>query len=348
MTKAERHAGARRTVFWVCAISCCGLLLALIIWYSRAGILRMEEPFPQHSKSGPRILASTQTITPTTVSLIAPDADISFGLAGSGSKSYSPPALETPVAAFFEEASRRAADGDRQAACRLGFDLALCAEIDELRDSEQVFLGFSATMNSPGAQTGIVEHLSRIRESIARAERVCEGLKPEQIAASWRFLVRAAEMGDDDAAAYFVLSPPMSTTDFLSDLDGWNYYRNNHERLMEEAIARGNPQALFSLQRSAFGLPPIPQLVRHGADTPTDALRGLTYSLVLSRLSDVPNAAGFERNAAMARTSLTAAQIRSAEKAADQIYERSFKQHRNLDFESGPTRDFDAKKCYDD
>lgn len=261
---------------------------------------------------------------------------------------YAPPPLDATIASYFEDADRRAKQGDRKAACRLGFDLALCSEIDEVRTVEASFTQHAREANSPRAQENIAEHLSQMRENIERAEKICKDLPPEQIASSWKYLTRAAELGDHDAAMYFVFEPPMSTSHFLADIEGWSYFMKHYDSLLQRGLAAGNPQALFFLQRTSFGLPPTAQFMPPGTDFPTDPLRGLTLSLVLSRITDVPNAAGFERNAASARASLTAAQIRAAEKAADEMYERSFKQHSNFNFESGPTRDFDAKKCYDE
>ncbi|MEO6064658.1 MAG: hypothetical protein ABIP49_02605 [Lysobacterales bacterium] len=329
---------------------CAGFVLALLWWFARATFAEAtstvdsvavdglaDKTQDNSGQSGPTPLPRAHAIATQAQSSIARARD-------------APPPLNATVASFFKEADRSAVMGDRQAACRLGFDLALCASIEEIRDSKAVFEVWSAT--DPRAATapdGYVEHLSLMHENIERAERICKGLTPEQIASSWKYLTRAAELGDHDAAAYFVFQPPLSQTHFFEDLDGWLYFRSNYQRLIERGIAGGNPQALFMAQRQAFGLPPISivQQSRPDANFPEDPLLGLTYSLVLARISDAPNAAGFVRNGASARALLTAAEIRSAVAAADAMYERSFKQHRNLDFESGPTRDFDAKKCYD-
>lgn len=267
---------------------------------------------------------------------------ISKPLAGS-----QPPPLEQPIVDFFDDAAIRSDAGDRQSACRLGFDLALCSDLDGLREAEAAF---SATSSSSGS-TGLgmhIEHLSLLREQITRGETVCKGLSAEQINSGWKHLARAAELGDSDAAVFFVAQPPLSVTAFLENIDGWLFYRNNYVRMLHRAVTDGNAQALYYAQRLAFGLPPIAELVRSGREMPTDSLAGLTYSLVLTRIADGPNAAGFERNAARARALLTVEQIGAAHAAANRIYERSFKHgSTNIDFESGPTRDFDAKKCYD-
>lgn len=341
-------------------LACSASALAWVWWYDRvtagealssaqpAAVATAADAPQSHAGAEPPSQAQRRQSAPSAVTT---DPNLPANLAHQIGEAA--PAFDAPIASYFEEEARRAQNGNRRSACRLGFDLSLCSRIDKIRTTEEYFLRqaeqtSAEELTPPRSGAIIIEHLGRARENILRAETICGGLTAEQQAMAWKFLTRAAELGDHNAAAYFVFAPPLSKTDFLNDFEGWTYYMNNYERLLARAVAAGNPQALFLSQRFAMGLPPISAFNPSGntRQVPKDLIRGLTYSLVLERISDLGNARDFRTQTDHARSMLTAAQIGQATEAADAMYKGLFKQQFNLDFGSGPTRDFDAKKCY--
>lgn len=251
------------------------------------------------------------------------------------------PPLDARVVEHFDDLQARAQRGEVAAACRLGYDLMLCREIPELEKSAAFFVD-SAARGNEAMRTGTVELIRRIEARLARARAICEGTTPAQLRSAWRYMALAAELGHPDAGAAFAVDPPLDRQNFLADLDGWRYYRDNAARLLRRAAANGSWSAIYFLQGDYAGRNP-------GFDRPpaveADPLMAVAYALVLERVGDADTAGARGQEIADMTRAWPPERLARAEAIADEMLARHPPPVAPIPFSEGALGPHDASRC---
>lgn len=253
------------------------------------------------------------------------------------------PPLDAAFDEVFEDLDRRARAGDRRAACRLGFDLLLCREKDRLQAMLDHMIDSNARLDP--ATTNSIQlsnAIAILAERIRRAGRVCTDGATARTPDAWRYLARAAELGDHNAATYFVAMPPFDPERTLDQLDGWQFYRDAAIPLLERATAAGNPQALYWLRLLHSG---GAQLHGSAQFVGRDAQRALVMALVLRSFADDQTRAALDEEIAASRAALPNERFARAEEEAERLRKAVFARQAPIDFAGGIFNEYDSKQC---
>jgi hypothetical protein len=215
------------------------------------------------------------------------------GLPASKSRDTTPRGAENPgvvnagafplVADEFQMLASRASNGDAIAACELSAALDLCGRTAwydrRISQLETQIASSDRAISEPA-----LDLIATMEADRARGRQTCQGLSREQIASAWKYMVMAADLGNERAALQFLLNPPLDSRNFLQDLEGWTVYRDRYDEILQRLVDRGNLEAasylygLYSGENSApyFESPPVLP----------DFYRATVLALVLSQMSD--------------------------------------------------------------
>lgn len=177
------------------------------------------------------------------------------------------PDVDAPLLLVVEELEARAQRGDRKAACRLANDASLCSGFVPNHDAVRSLMDqYAAQEQVSEAQIRLIEQAEILAR---RSSVVCADL-PQGWAEdrAWRYMVRAAELGDADMALRFVLQPPLDRRFFLEQREAWDTYATMAPRLLKDLARRGDPRAVFHLQRAHAGRSPLigmPSVIQVGS-----------------------------------------------------------------------------------
>lgn len=285
--------------------------------------------------------AVVRTLFPSAPGATDPPGTSAAREAGKPTASPPLPPLDARVVEHFDELQARAQRGEVAAACRLGYDLMLCREIPQLERSVSFFVD-SAARGNEATRTGTVELIRRIETRLARARSICEGATPAQLRSAWRYMALAAELGHADAGAAFAVDPPLDRQNFLVDLDGWRYYRDNAARLLRRAAANGSWSAIYFLQGDYAGRNP-------GFDRPpaveADPLMAVAYALVLERVGDADTAGARGQEIADLTRAWPPERLARAEAIADEMLARHPPPVAPIPFSEAALGPHDATAC---
>jgi hypothetical protein len=229
--------------------------------------------------------AATDVATPHAATAATPAAEAS---APASASSIPTPAATTPllplpptdaaVAGVFDELKARAEQGDVRAACRLAADLQRCGMARGQSTMAQNVEGELARGDdSPDAT---VNNLARLQDRAEQEGRGCDGLTAEQLDHAFDLQLQAAQR-DPALRVWFALNPALDAWNFVNDLERWATYRQYAMPWLEEAAARGEPEALIALARVHGDLrrigPPFPRF------RIADEEKFLVYAELMSR-----------------------------------------------------------------
>lgn len=195
------------------------------------------------------------------------------------------PALDANLRAILAELEARAAAGDARATCRLATDLDLCRSRSALSDTIEHQVTRAAE-STPGSweESRDSEFAARLQARRERADRICGEIGPNEERLAWKYLLRSALDGNDAAAVRLLVHPPLSSSDFLTDLDGWTAFKAHSAGLLRRLIDHGDPMGLFI----AMGLYAGTDRLDGGtnAGIPPNPYRAMVYGTALQRIVD--------------------------------------------------------------
>ncbi len=190
-------------------------------------------------------------------------------------------ALETR----FEDLAMRADGGDADSACRLAWDLNLCASSERLPELENLWIEVAARAPSDSsAFETALQRAAAAAEMSGRADTICKGLTPQHESQLGGRLLQAALSGNTAAMARIALAPQMGDSFSWSAADMNTAYRDEALGFLERAAMSGEPgalMALFNAHSNGFMLTPAGELpiVR-------DTEKAIAAGLVLQQLAD--------------------------------------------------------------
>jgi hypothetical protein len=227
------------------------------------------------------------------------------------------PPADRPLAKVFDELAQRAREGDRDAACRLAWDLETCAGLDELTQVESTLVDWAAQERSGSPdESRAARRVAALSARLARARSVCAGLKASQTALASSMMRRAAELGEPRSMARYALYPRFDPQRPLDEVDAMLAYREDAPGFLVRAVDAGDPLALAGLYHALVR----GQLVTRAGSVPidADAVRALELGLVLRSIADAATVRGINDDIARILPRLTATQREQAERAAAQ------------------------------
>jgi hypothetical protein len=182
---------------------------------------------------------------------------------------------DIPLAELFVLLEESALGGERVAACRLAAELDRCRKLPKLR-ADAVFWESNARRSDALLEYAI-DAVARNEAAIASLEVHCAGITDEQLASGWRHQLRAADLGDREAALRYLLDPPLPER-ALDDLPGWAEYARRFAPMLEALAAGGDANAGLLLLAQLSG--------EHGqAMIPPDPYRAAIWAHALGELA---------------------------------------------------------------
>lgn len=152
----------------------------------------------------------------------------------------------TPVAAVIAALRADADSGNREAACRLGLELARCAALDgtakRIRDKIDIAIRQQGT---PVGDQAKLES-EKMTADLKLEESYCATVPPDYAREAWRYVYQAAGSGSVTAMAAFVRTPPMQHLDLADSAEGWMRYKTEAPQLLWGAIQGGDVAALYT------------------------------------------------------------------------------------------------------
>jgi hypothetical protein len=215
------------------------------------------------------------------------------------------PPTNLPVVEVLRQLRPAADAGNPVASCRLGIELARCWRADLVSSSTTLA---DSVRQSEGAL------------QFATDERLCEGISAADRGSAWRYLLAAAQSGNVAAMTKFALDPPLSTSTFVEDLEGWQALKQYGGQFLLSSIEAGDPYALYrAFFSAATGLGP-------GGATllPQDATLSVIYGRVLVSILPPSEASRISVSLEQIESKLSATQLASASVQADALRKRAF------------------------
>lgn len=334
MSRARRRAGGAAVAGTLL------LALGLVAWR-----LSGSDPVRDEVRAAPtRVAAPDAVAVPAPPRVAAPTVAMvaSAAQAGDPGAADAPlPPVDTPLEAVREALEERARRGDHKAACRLALDGAYCRE--HPLDSQSVAYFEEAIARRGRTTAADVAWIARLEAAHQRALRLCTGLPPRWAEdSSWRWMLQAAQAGDDLLAARFATSPPMDDADFLERPEPWQQYRQHAASLLLAAAARGEVHAIWSLQRlhgAGWGLHGMPNAIER------DPRQAAVYAVALQAATRGASLREFEQAAHAARARYSAAEWAAIEREGRALAQEHFAQVTPHDFQQGVFDDVEAQHC---
>jgi hypothetical protein len=183
---------------------------------------------------------------------------------------------DAPLSELIDQLDERARGGERAAACRLAAELDRCRRLPKLR-RDAAFWEASAQRSDT-----LIEHaidaVAQNEAAIAGLEVHCSGISDAQLAGAWQHQLRAADLGDREAALRYLLDPPLPDR-ALDDLPGWAEYARRFAPMLEALAAGGDANAGLLLLAQLSGADPGQSLI-----TP-DPYRAAVWAHALGELA---------------------------------------------------------------
>ena len=227
------------------------------------------------------------------------------------------PAREMPLHDIMAELADLAANGNVRAACRLAAEMSRCRDIPKLRVQ-------AAELRAEGAR--MAEGSAELRRNVAwqrdvtdladAAARACAGISAADTKDAWRYLLAAAEGGHTPSMTRFVAAPPLDASNFMLDMEGWQAYWKSAPRLLEAAVGRGDPRALYLY---AVGLRGWSLTPGGGLNLPRDPERSAGAQLALIEIANDASKPGLRRQLDTLAVEIGPAGMTRARAAAAQL-----------------------------
>jgi hypothetical protein len=202
------------------------------------------------------------------------------------------PARDTPLVSIYEELKAMSAAGNYRAACRLSAEMNRCRTLDINRG---VFEADKAELSKlkPGTPQYMSQErlVSQSEANYQRDLKVCNGFPQAETKEAWRHLLTAAEAGHVPSMTRFALSPPLEEQQFTTELDAWQTYRQVAPRLLESAVGKGDPAALYAYAAYLEGKLPAPG----GPLYQRDPVKSYAMTTVLLQITDEASKPGLHK-----------------------------------------------------
>jgi hypothetical protein len=258
------------------------------------------------------------------------------------SSSFPPlPPPNTPLIEVIAELKSLSAKGNTLASCRLSAELNRCRTAV---NSKALLLADEQRFNEMKTddidRSQLQKSITADRERIEIASRVCGGISSEDTKESWTYLLAAAYAGHVPSMTRLVVNPPLDEASFQNDIDRWQVYKQVAPQMIEEAVSKGDPAALYQLAAFTEGRLPGPG----GPVVPKDLLRSYSLTLVLLQVSDVQSKVALQKRLARLASSLSSEQIVKAQSEATALVPK-FNSKTNLSFRGGITLPEQFEDC---
>ena len=253
------------------------------------------------------------------------------------------PPHDTPLAQILEQLESRARRGDRKAACRLAMDGHYCRSHPLDRDSVAFFERAIARRERTTAAD--VAWISRLEAAHQRAVRLCSGLPERWVKDhAWRYLLQAAQGGDDFLAAMYAIAPAFEVDDFLERPEPWTYYREHAAPLLLRAAEAGELRAIWRLQRIHAGngaLTGMPNAIERNPRT------AAVYAVALRQATSGDSLREFETYAREAEVEYGPEAWRDIDAEGRALAQRHFAGLPPEDLQRGVFGEIDSRRCQD-
>jgi hypothetical protein len=200
------------------------------------------------------------------------------------------PPINTPVAGMLDDLKKQAAAGNKQAACRLSFELDRCHNIPRLQRSA---MSFANLAREPGMAPELVRRYTAISEreqaQVVEVHRLCLGMKKEETGEAWRYLLQAARAGHGPSMARYANRRTLWDEDPIRVLDGLIAFRSEGPAFLQGAAQMGYPEAYEQLAFAHING------VTLGLDIPVDRVKGLAYYVAMMRTGTPEEVARLQR-----------------------------------------------------
>jgi hypothetical protein len=176
----------------------------------------------------------------------APLPDSLAAVTAASTLSAMPPTTPLPavddaaLSELIDQLDARARSGERAAACRLAAELDRCRRLPRLR-RDAAFWEANAQRSDTLLEHAI-DAVAQNEAAIAGLELHCRGISDDQLAGAWQHQLRAADLGDREAALRYLLDPPLPER-ALDDLPGWAEYARRFAPMLEALAAGGDANA---------------------------------------------------------------------------------------------------------
>ena len=219
------------------------------------------------------------------------DPGAAAGSTGANPANAAPlPPLHTPLAAIFDDLKRRADRGDARASCRLAVELIDCGQLESLAQAGYLENSKSAEKDLEhsgmlAAANSVANHQVRHLESMKR----CAGIGRDQRELAADYLLQAANAGIPEAMIRYAEGQGIATGNSMFGAlrsRGFDQWRRNAVDLLQNALERGEPAAVFVLYSAHSD---DNSLI--GGLIADDPVKVHTYRLLMGRLrgkSDAP------------------------------------------------------------
>ena len=158
------------------------------------------------------------------------------------------PPLDAPLSAVLTDLRDRAASGERAAACRLALEVAECRTALTMRPSamENMLAERAASLEESqrAALTDrVIETIAERREFRER----CDGISTDLVRELPRFYLRAAQLGDRNAALRFLTAEGVTPADFVTDPSLVQLYQGSSWPVFVSLLEAGDRRAALLL-----------------------------------------------------------------------------------------------------
>lgn len=241
-----------------------------------------------------------------------------------------PPAEPKALHQEYDDLSKRADAGDKQAACELAASLDLCWR-NSRAHSQVEWLERTAAARDVSSQTeNTVDWIAELEAQLDRSSTVCAGLTGTQLAQAWKYQALAADLGDSEASLRLLTAPPLDPARVLDQIEGWHDYITNYRQRLEALAATGNVPATVLLQGFYAGTERIEGVTNQPIQP--DLYEATVLALVLSNVNDPRLTLILEGNTlSRAAVELNPARYAQAQVEAARLVRTAFQ---NTDFSS--------------
>ncbi len=172
------------------------------------------------------------------------------------------PPLDAPLRTIVSALTERAESGDVKAKCRLAAEYEYCAGL-EMR-MKMIESGVERAQNAAqngrgGGRFGGPERIAEVFDRTSEQYAHCEGVDLPPATDVVRYMREAAVGGHARAASYYATGEMFHSRDTLDALPELSIYREQAERLANEAVAQGDLRATWALADAYASEPDDPR-----------------------------------------------------------------------------------------
>lgn len=252
--------------------------------------------------------------------------------------------VERPLRERIDQVRRLGLEADRDTACAIGVDLALCAQLDSAKATYDRMIDNAARARESGSAEALANAMAGAASwgaTVERGLRHCDGIDASDISTRWLYLMRAAELGNAHAQLVILMSPPFEAENVGAQLAGLEFLQTRALPLATSSAQRGNAELMYAVLAVDSGAFTFPL----GIAPQRDVVRLLAFAQTITAIAD-PYAAETARRAyADAMRSATPDQLQRAHEWSGKMLKDAFKDVKNFDLATGFMREPWADRC---